>query len=91
MHSVENLSKGHQRKLNALVRSVGQELGEETFEKWRSRSQADRRLADAARVDPAIEKLRQCLPADPPLNLGLHGMKITRNRRRSNGQGDPHT
>ena len=77
------LTKGQVRKLNALRKSVGPELGEDVFAKWLKQSESDRRLAAAVKVDAQIEALRKCLPTDPPLNLGLRGMTIKRGRSNS--------
>ncbi len=48
------LTKGQLRKLGALRRHVGDELGEEVFQKWLARQAA-------ARADPVAQKIEQAL------------------------------
>ena len=74
------LTKGHLRKLTALKKSVGDDLGEEVFAKWLDRQAAARKL------DPVAEKIEQALAgfaSDRKFNLGVYGYTI----RRARGKG----
>lgn len=76
------LTKGQLRKLTALKKSVGDDLGEEVFGKWFARQA----VALAAKVDPVAEKIEQALAKyanDRKLNLGVYGYTI----RRARGKG----
>ena len=75
-------TKGQLRKLAALRRYVGDELGEEAFGKWIAQQAA----AAAAKVDPVAEKIEQALAGfvdDRSFNLGVYGYSI----RRARGKG----
>ncbi len=70
------LTKGQLRKLGALRRYVGDELGEEAFQKWMAQ-QAE------ARVDPVAQKIEQALAGfagDWKFNLGNFGYTVRRAR-----------
>ncbi len=74
------LTKGQLRKLTALKKSVGEDLGEEVFTKWLARQAA------APKVDPVAEKIEQALAkfaSDRKFNLGVYGYTI----RRARGKG----
>ena len=74
------LTKGQLRKLGALRRYVGDELGEEAFGKWLEQQAA------AASVDPVAEKIEAALAGfarDRKFNLGNYGYTI----RRARGKG----
>ena len=74
------LTKGQLRKLGALRRYVGDDLGEEAFEKWLAQQ------ATAASVDPVAEKIEAALAGlagDRKFNLGVYGYTI----RRARGKG----
>lgn len=74
------LTKGQLRKLGALRRYVGDELGEEAFGKWLAQQAA------AASVDPVAEKIEVALAGfagDRKFNLGNYGYTI----RRARGKG----
>lgn len=77
------LTKGQVRKLNALRKSVGDELGEEVFGKWMvMQAQA----AAKAATDPVAEKISQALESyvnDRGFRLGNYGYTI----RRARGKG----
>ena len=76
------LAKGQLRKLNALRKSVGDELGEEVFAKWL----VQRATASAAKVDPVAVKIENALARftdDRSFNLGVYGYTI----RRARGKG----
>ncbi len=74
------LTKGQLRKLGALRRYVGNELGEEVLEKWMARQ------AVAAKADPVAQKIEQALAGfagDRKFNLGNYGYTV----RRARGKG----
>ncbi len=76
------LTKGQLRKLTALRRSVGDELGEEVFAKWL----AQQAFASAAKADPVAVKIEEALAGfgkDRSFNLGVYGYTI----RRARGKG----
>ena len=77
----KKLTKGQLRKLNALRKSVGDELGEDVFNKW---------LAQQAVIkpkpDPIAEKIGAAVAGyenDPSFRLGNYGYTI----RRARGKG----
>ena len=79
-----NLTKGQIRKLNALRKSVGDELGEEVFAKWFA--QKDRTPA-AHRADPVAVKIEQALAdfvEDRSFRLGNYGYTVRRARGKGN-------
>ena len=74
------LTKGQLRKLGALRRYVGDELGEEAFVKWLAQQAA----ADS--VDPVAEKIEAALAGfadDRSFRLGNYGYTV----RRARGKG----
>ena len=77
------LTKGQVRKLNALRKSVGDDLAEEVFAKWLERepdSQAK------SKPDPVAMKIVEALAGfvhDPKFNLGNYGYTL----RRAKGKG----
>ena len=77
------LTKGQVRKLNALRKSVGDDLGEEVFSKWLvMQAQA----AAKPVTDPVAEKISQALESyinDRSFRLGNYGYTI----RRARGKG----
>ena len=80
---VSGLPKGVVKKLNALRRSVGDELGEEVFEKWFERHKVTQ---VPAKPDPVAVKIAEALAAfenDPKFKLGNHGYTV----RRAKGKG----
>ena len=77
------LTKGLRRKLNALRKSVGDDLAEEVFAKWSER-QATSQAKD--KPDPVAMKIVEALAGlenDPKFNLGNHGYTL----RRAKGKG----
>ena len=71
------LTKGQLRKLGALRRYVGDELGEEAFGKWMAQQ------AGAAKVDPVAQKIEQALAGfvgDRKFNLGNYGYTVRKVR-----------
>ena len=78
------LTKGLVRKLNALRKSVGDDLAEEVFAKWLER-EADL-TSKRATPDPVAVKIAEVLAGfenDPKFNLGNHGYTL----RRAKGKG----
>ena len=74
------LTKGQLRKLGALRRYVGNELGEEAFGKWMAQQAA------AVKVDPVAKKIEQALAGfagDKSFKLGNYGYTV----RRARGKG----
>ena len=74
------LTKGQLRKLSALRRYVGDELGEEAFSKWMAQQAA------AVKIDPVAQKIEQALAGyanDRSFNLGNYGYTV----RRARGKG----
>ena len=77
------LTKGQLRKLNALRRSVGDDLAEDVFAKWLAR-QAAPQTKDKA--DPIAVKIIEALSGfedDPEFKLGNRGYTL----RRAKGKG----
>ena len=77
------LTKGQERKLNALRRSVGDKLGEEVFGKWLAQQAS---AAAATKRDPVAVKIEEALAGfvdDRTFRLGNYGYTI----RRSRGKG----
>ena len=75
------LTKGQVRKLNALRKSVGDELGEDVFRKWLTRQAA----ASAPKVDPVAAMIEEALANfdnDRKFNLGVYGYTVQRARGR---------
>ena len=75
------LTKGQVRKLNALRKSVGDELGEEVFGKWLAQQAA----ASAPKVDPVAAKIEEALGGfanDRKFNPGVYGYTVRRARGR---------
>lgn len=77
------LTKGQLSKLNALRKSVGEDLAEDVFAKWMKRRSAAR---PAEKPDPVAEKLKAVLAGlekDAGFRLGNQGYTI----RRARGKG----
>ena len=75
------LTKGLLRKLNALRKSVGDDLAEDVFTKW-----LERQTASQDRPDPVAVKIAEALAElenDPTFKLGNHGYTV----RRAKGTG----
>ena len=76
------LTKGQVRKLNALRKSVGDDLAEEVFARW-----LEREAASQARTkpDPVAMKIVEALAGfenDPKFNLGNYGYTLRRAKAR---------
>ena len=77
------LTKGQVRKLNALRKSVGDDLGEEVFGKWLAQQD---RAAAGPKPDPVAAKIAEALAgheSERSFRLGNYGYTI----RRARGQG----
>jgi hypothetical protein len=80
----KSLTKGQLRKLNALRKSLGDDLAEDVFAKWLARQTEG--TAAAAKPDPVAEKLVAALSKladDPAFRLGNQGYTV----RRARGKG----
>ena len=77
------LTKGQVRKLNALRKSVGDDLAEEVFVKWLERQAAAQGKDKSDPVAVKILKALAGLENDPKFNLGNHGYTL----RRAKGKG----
>ncbi len=79
--SITKLSKGHQRKLIALRKSLGHDIANEAFEKWL----ATLPTKQEAQVDKNIQAMTDLVtPAimDGSIRLPKKGFVITRGRGR---------
>ena len=79
----KQLTKGQLRKLNALRKSIGDDLAEDVFEKWYKRQAKSEKTEKA---DPVADKLLAALSKlqnDPAFRLGNQGYTI----RRARGKG----
>ena len=77
------LTKGLVRKLNALRKSLGDDLAEEVFARWLEREAASQARS---KPDPVAMKIIQALAGfenDPKFNLGNYGYTL----RRAKGKG----
>ena len=74
------LTKGQARKLNALQKTVGVELGDEVFAKWLAQQA---KAAAGPKADPValrIEKALAGFASDRSFRLGNYGYTIGRAR-----------
>ena len=74
-----DLSKGEIRKLNALKKSIGDELGQKAFEEWRKAS------VKVEKVDAVAQKIVEILSSAEgvdTLNLGSKGYTVYKSRGR---------
>lgn len=79
----KDLTKGQFRKLNALRKSVGDDLAEDVFAKWLTRQE---KAKPVEKADPVAEKLKDAiagLEKDPAFRLGNQGYTV----RRARGKG----
>ncbi len=77
----KKLTKGQLRKLNALRKSVGDELGEDVFGRWLAKQ-----VTSKPKPDPIVEKINAALVElenDASFRLGNYGYTI----RRARGKG----
>ncbi len=76
------LTKGQVRKLNALLKSIGDDLAETAFSKWLKRQS---KVTKAPKADPVASKIAEALKPynkDKSFNLGRYGYKVTRSKGR---------
>ena len=77
------LTKGQVIKLNALRKSVGDELAEEVFAKWLERGAGSQAKSKPYPVAMKIVNALAGFENDPKFKLGNHGYTL----RRSKGKG----
>ena len=75
----KTLTKGQTRKLNALRKSVGDELGTEVFGKWLAQQAEPKRDAIAVKIEEALAQYA----GDRSFRLGNYGYTV----RRARGKG----
>ena len=78
----KSLTKGQLRKLNALRKSLGNQIADKAFKEWQ-KQQAKQVPAD--RADPVVSKLMAALKGlekDKSINLGRKGYVIKRAKGR---------
>ena len=76
-----SLTKGQIRKLNALKKSIGENLGVEAFTKWIAIQEKEK--SENFKVDPVVTKLQEVLApleGDNTLRLGNKGYTVKRAR-----------
>lgn len=77
------LTKGQVRKLNALRKSIGDDLGEQAFAKWLKRQSFSKKKETVDPVAKAVERKLSQLVNDKSVRLGNLGYTI----RRAKGKG----
>ena len=78
----KSITKGQLRKLNALRKSLGNQIADKAFKEW-LKQQA--KQAPAERADPVVNKLLAVLKGlekDKSINLGRKGYVIKRAKGR---------
>ena len=78
----KSITKGQVRKLNALRKSLGNQIADKAFKEW-LKQQA--KQAPAERADPVVNKLLAVLKGlekDKSINLGRKGYVIKRAKGR---------
>lgn len=76
------LTKGEVRKLNSLRKSVGEELGEQTFTKWLRSSRAGKNSESVDKNAVLIAEALSKLISDQNLRIPRGGYLVTRGRGR---------
>lgn len=74
------LTKGQVRKLNALRKSIGDDLAEEVFEKWLQRQASGKSKEQQDPIAARISEALAGLATDPAFNLGNYGYTVVRAR-----------
>ncbi len=77
----KSLTKGQVRKLNALRKSIGDDLAEDAFTKWLARQ-----VTEVPTADPVAEQITGALAGfenNRKFNLGRYGYTV----RRAKGKG----
>ena len=80
--NTKSLTKGQLRKLNALRKSLGNQIADKAFKEWQ-KQQA--KQVPAERADPVVNKLLAALKGlekDKSINLGRKGYVIKRAKGR---------
>jgi len=76
------MTKGQVRKLNALRKSLGNQIADKAFKEWLKQQE---KQAPAERADPVVNKLLAALKGlekDKSINLGRKGYVIKRAKGR---------
>ena len=76
------MTKGQVRKLNALRKSLGNQIADKAFKEWLTQQA---KQAPANRADPVVDKLLAALKGlekDKSINLGRKGYVIKRAKGR---------
>ena len=76
------MTKGQVRKLNALRKSLGNQIADKAFNEWLKQQE---KQAPAERADPVVNKLLAALKGlekDKSINLGRKGYVIKRAKGR---------
>ena len=76
---MSDLTKGEIRKLNALKKSIGDELGQKAFDEWRK---ANSKLEKSDKVAEKIASILSSAEGFESLNLGAKGYTIYKSRGR---------
>ena len=76
------LPKGHVRKLNALRKSVGDDLAEEVFARWLEREASSQAKSKPDLVAMKIVEALAGFENDPKFNLGNYGYTLRRAKGR---------
>ncbi len=76
-----NLTKGQIRKLNALRKSVGPDIGEKAFARWLKKVNAEKNTAEDKTSDQIAEAIQAAL-GRKGLSIPRGGYLITRGRGR---------
>ena len=78
----KSITKGQVRKLNALRKSLGNQIADKAFNEWLKQQE---KQAPAERADPVVNKLLAALKGlekDKSINLGRKGYVIKRAKGR---------
>ena len=78
----KSMTKGQVRKLNALRKSLGNQIADKAFNEWLKQQE---KQAPAERADPVVNKLLAALKGlekDKSINLGRKGYVIKRAKGR---------
>ena len=73
------LNKGHQRKLQALRKSLGNEIADEAFSKWLKTTASAKK--EAPKIDPVAVRLARCIAKEDKkkkLKLPRSGYNVRR-------------
>jgi hypothetical protein len=76
---MSDLTKGEIRKLNALKKSIGDELGQKAFDEWRK---ANSKSEKSDKVAERIVSILSSAEGVESLNLGAKGYTIFKSRGR---------